>query len=299
MPMRDHIYQYELLTPFTTEGSGTAQWCKARHGGETFFIKQFLSPTQPPAGADMSRPVNRAKRDACIAFFRARQRLYNALREANTGALVCPNSVDGLFVWEGHYCSVSRFITPDVPPEAICRLPERVRVILMRTLTLALAGLHRQGIVHSDLKPDNVMVTVNENRACNLKLIDFDGSFFADTPPSRTDELHGDLAYLAPEALRFLMEEPVRLTAAVDVFALGLVLHAMWCGRLPRFDGTRARSAGEACLLGLDVLPDPALPEDLRRLIARMLQADPARRPAMPQVYDALGRLLALYPYPG
>ena len=46
-------------------------------------------------------------------------------------------------------------------------------------------------------------------------------------------------------------------------------------------------------------LTDQQIKDNLRRLIARMLQADPARRPAMPQVYDALGRLLALYPYPG
>ena len=297
--MSNHIYQYELLTPFTTEGSGTAQWCAARHGGEKFFIKQFLTPTLPPADADMNRPVNRAKRDACVAFFRRKQRLYATLRDLNNGTLVCPNSVDGLFVWEGHYCSVSLFITPDVPPDHICRLPERVRVILMRTLTLALSLIHRGGIVHSDIKLDNVMVTVNEARAYNLKLIDFDSSFFADEPPADVDRLHGDLAYLAPETLRFMMEEPVRLTRAVDIFALGLVLHQMWCGRMPLFPEDKARSAGEARLLGIPIRPDPALPRDLQLLVAWMLQANPADRPDIRQVYSVLARLLAQYPYQG
>ncbi len=297
--MSDFVYDYELLTPFTTEGSGTAQWCAARHGGEKFFIKQFLTPTLPPAGADMNRPVNRAKRDACIAFFRRKQRLYNALRDVNNGTLVCPNSVDGLFVWEGHYCSVSLFITPDVPPDRICKLPERVRVILMRTLTLALSLIHGSGIVHSDIKLDNVMVTVNEARAYNLKLIDFDSSFFADEPPANVDELHGDLVYLAPETLRFMMEEPVRLTPAIDIFALGLVLHQMWCGRLPGYPAEEARSVGEALLRGLDVRLSPALPRDLKLLVSLMLQANPEKRPNIRQVYSVLARLLAQYPYQG
>ena len=54
------IYAYWQLTPFTTQGSGTAQWCQGERDGNLYFIKEFLSPTLPPEGADMNQQIGRA-----------------------------------------------------------------------------------------------------------------------------------------------------------------------------------------------------------------------------------------------
>ncbi len=290
------IYRYRQLTPFTTQGSGTAQWCVGEWEGRRYFIKEFLTPTLPPADADMSTPVNIARRDSCMAFFRAKKRLYRTLQSVNNGCLVCPDGDEDLFVHEGHYCAVSPFITPDVEPDAICRLSVREKLVLMRTLVLTLGAVHGAGIVHSDLKLENLMVTRNATGACNLKLIDFDSAFFRDAPPGSPEEMHGDLAYLAPETLAFMDGERVPLTEKLDVFALGLVMHRMACGAMPRFDPARFQCAGEAVADGAPLGFEPSLPGPLREIIARMLSADPAARPSLREVYERLGTLL--FPQP-
>ena len=55
------IYAYRQLTPFTTQGSGTAQWCQGERDGNLYFIKEFLSPTLPPIPRKESSHV-------CIQF---------------------------------------------------------------------------------------------------------------------------------------------------------------------------------------------------------------------------------------
>ena len=286
------IYTYRQLTPFTTQGSGTAQWCQGERDGNRYFIKEFLSPTLPPEGADMAQPMNQARRDACIRFYRHMRRLYTTLQSVNNGCLICPDGEEELFVHDGHYCAVSPFIVPDVAPEAICTLTPWERIVLARTLVLSLSAVHEAGIVHSDIKLDNLMVTRNVTGACNLKLIDFDSGFFAEEPPASPETMHGDFAYLAPETLLFMAEEPVPLTNKLDVFALGLVLHQMWCGAMPSFPG-EFRCAGEAMLAGAPVTLDPGLPSTLAAVIAGMLAADPADRPDLAQVYRDLETVMA------
>lgn len=286
------IYAYRQLTPFTTQGSGTAQWCRGERDGNLYFIKEFLSPTLPPEGSDLNQPMNQARRDACIRFYRHMRQLYATLQSVNNGCLICPDGDEQLFVHDGHYCAVSPFITPDVPPEAICGLSPWERIVLARTLVLSLSAVHEAGIIHSDIKLDNLMVTRNVTGACNLKLIDFDSGFFANEPPASPETMHGDFAYLAPETLMFMAGEPVPLTAKLDVFALGLVLHQMWCGSFPSFPAD-FRCAGEAVLEGAPVTQDPSLPASLAAIIARMLAAGPNARPTLAEVYQQLETVMA------
>ncbi len=286
------IYAYRQQTPFTTRGSGTARWCRAERDGQLYFVKEFLSPTLPPEDADMSLPVNQARRDACIRFFHRLRRLYAALQSVNNGCLICPDGDEQLFVHGGHYCAVAPFITPDVPPEAVCALDPREKTALARTLVLSLRAVHGAGIVHGDIKPDCLMVSRSAGSACDLRLIDFDSAFFAEEPPTSPEAMHGDLACQAPETLLFTEGEAVPLTAKLDVFALGLVLHRMWCGSYPAFPA-EFRCAGEAVLAGAPVTLSPDLPAPLAGIIARMLAADPAARPDLTEVCAALNALPA------
>lgn len=139
----------------------------------------------------------------------------------------------------------------------------------------ALVHAHRLGIVHRDIKPDNLML-LPEGR---VKVLDFGVAKLLSDPafPSRltaTGQTIGTSAYMPPEQLH---GEPVDTRA--DIYALGVVLFQCLSGRLP-YDAAGlvevalAQRDGEAPLL-----VGPRLPRDVGRLLQRMLARAPAGRP--------------------
>ena len=139
----------------------------------------------------------------------------------------------------------------------------------------ALAGLataHRHGILHCDLKPENLMITP----AGLLKILDFGCARRVPTQETRatlTSTLitGGTLAYMAPEVL--LGGQPDRRS---DIFSMGVVLYEAVSGQHP-FRGDPAKAAGRSVQDALGPIPG-VIPEGLEPVIARMLARDPAQR---------------------
>lgn len=140
----------------------------------------------------------------------------------------------------------------------------------------ALASVHRRGIVHRDLAPQNLLAVGGD--LSHLKVIDFgiarwDEQLYAVT---RKGIIVGTLAYMAPE--QALGERD--LDARVDIFALGCVAYECIVGR-PPFAATLADSM-PGCL-AVETAPRvreaaPDVPVELDELIAEMLARDPAKR---------------------
>lgn len=139
----------------------------------------------------------------------------------------------------------------------------------------ALAGLataHRHGILHCDLKPENLMITP----AGLLKILDFGCARRVPTQETRatvTSSLGtgGTLAYMAPEVLLGGHPDP-----RSDIFSLGVVLYEALAGQHP-FRGDPAKAAGRSLQAGLGSIPG-VVPEGLEPVIARMLAREPAQR---------------------
>ncbi|MEM8993216.1 MAG: serine/threonine-protein kinase, partial [Acidobacteriota bacterium] len=150
-------------------------------------------------------------------------------------------------------------------------LPEHARLALFLQLCSAVAHAHSRLVLHRDIKPRNVLVTA----AGDVKLIDFGVAHSLDD----VEEDRGaplTLAYAAPEQLA---GGPI--SAATDLYAMGLLLHEVLTGRR----------------LERGAAVDPGLSADLRAILARALERDPARRYASADGFaEDLRRYLARRP---
>jgi protein kinase-like protein len=156
----------------------------------------------------------------------------------------------------------------------------------------ALAAAHAVGIVHRDVKPENIMLTAV---APGLKLLDFGiAKLYAavhghdSDAVTRTGMIVGTPAYMAPEQVLGAADVSDR----ADVYAVGVVLFRLLAGR-PPFDIESPRETMMSRLL--DDAPsvrafEPLVPESLAQLIDRCLARDPASRPAAAELAGQLAR---------
>jgi hypothetical protein len=147
-------------------------------------------------------------------------------------------------------------------------------------IATALAAIHGAGVVHRDLKPQNVLLALGMP-----KVIDF-GIAKATEPTSqhtRTSEMVGTLAYMAPE--RFDPETDRHPTPAADIFAWGAVITYAGTGRTPFAGDTPSVTA--ARILTQRPRLD-GLPPDLVPVIERALAKDPRERPTAQELLGLL-----------
>jgi serine/threonine protein kinase len=139
------------------------------------------------------------------------------------------------------------------------RLPPRQVAALVGKLALALQEAHTKGVVHRDLKPSNVMIKATGPRREPV-IVDF-GLAHRDNPNeariTRTGQVMGTLAYMAPEQLR---AELKGIGPACDIHALGVILYELLTGRLP-FTGWGPAVIGQ--ILTQEPLPPSTFRPDL------------------------------------
>ena len=278
------INGYRLTKELSNENAGMCQWGFAVKDGHEYFIKQFLNPKYPEDNGRLSPAMVEKMRAAAETVYRRRKAFYDRLRECRTGNNVV---VEEYFRCGNFYYAVSdRIRGPYLSVEEIAALPEEKKRVLIRAILFNVMQFHDKGIVHSDLKPDNIMVRRTAAGYCTAKIIDFDAGFFSDDPPR---EITGDQVYFSPEALLHNMGKNVAVTEKADIFALGLLFHQYWCGALPGFDRRQHRYANEALLEGDSLtLNIPAMPGDVRALLSRMLSLAPRSRPTAREAWESL-----------
>ncbi len=157
-------------------------------------------------------------------------------------------------------------------------LPPDRAVDLLRKVCAGVGAAHALGVVHRDLKPDNVVV--GDGPDPRVKVLDFgvarmlDG---ADRTPTRSGLVFGTARYISPEGA---LGEPTDPRS--DVYSLGVMAYQMLAGRLP-FEGP---SSIAVLLKHAHELPPevtappgaPAIPEPLRRVVMRALAKRPSER---------------------
>jgi serine/threonine-protein kinase len=152
------------------------------------------------------------------------------------------------------------------------RLPLAQLLPIVARVAEALAYAHRQGVVHGDIKPANI---VWEPATGAVKITDFGMAHIGEVLNTGSGMMLGTPSYMSPEQLA-----GDRIDGRSDLFSLGVSLYQLVCGRLP-FEG---ESMGQLRFRIIrephaDVrLHDPGLPACLTAIVDTALAKDPVRR---------------------
>jgi serine/threonine-protein kinase len=155
------------------------------------------------------------------------------------------------------------------------RLRPEVAALIVARVADALGATHAAGIVHRDVKPDNVLIDRAGGHA-RVVLTDFGVAHVSSMDTmTATGAVVGSPAYMSPEQAR--SEE---VGAPSDVFSLGVMLYQLSTGHLP-FSGKDPLAVITATLRGQFRRPseiEPRVGPELEKVIVRCLQGDPAAR---------------------
>ncbi|MFD8936427.1 Stk1 family PASTA domain-containing Ser/Thr kinase [Streptomyces sp. NPDC059578] len=210
------------------------------------------------------------------------------IREAKSVARLSHPNVVGVFDQgaQGAYVYLAMEYVPgctlrDVLRERVALCP-RAALDVLESVLAALGAAHRAGLVHRDMKPENVLIG-DDGR---VKVADFGLVRSVDSRTGSTGPVLGTVAYLAPEQI-----EDGAADTRVDVYACGIVLYEMLTGGKPHTGDTTAqvlyRHVNEDVPAPSATVPGTAV--ELDELVAAATARDPRLRPR-----DAVALLSAL-----
>ncbi len=169
--------------------------------------------------------------------------------------------------------------------------PERV-IPILRQVCKALGAAHDKGIIHLDVKPDNIMLTTSGRRGGMVKVVDFGiaGLISAEPPPegaSGEDRIVGTPDYLSPERIRRKGYDN-----RSDIYSLGAMAYEMLTGSCPFWHEDLLTTITKHITDKPQPLrqraPELDIPEKLETVVLQMLEKNPAERPQSMAVVEAM-----------
>ncbi|WP_031547626.1 protein kinase domain-containing protein [Oribacterium sp. FC2011] len=280
-----NINNYYLDGPLTCDNSGFSKWGIGLRANKKYFIKEFLAPVYPSEDAMFTEEKKQERIRICNSFVKEKEELYSAIRDADDGHIAV---VEQFFrVGSKYYISTKAYVDRQMSISDLqeCMFTDRLRVCC--AVAHSMARIHEKRIIHSDIKPDNILI-INNRYIPRPYIIDFDCSFFEYNSPKLGEELNGDMVYLSPEGFLHIAEIESNLSCKMDVFALGLVFHQYLTGEMPDFDHNEYQYAYEAVLDDHPLDVGKINNDYCKVMIQKMLAKKPEDRPDMRAVFNTL-----------
>ncbi|KAI0394833.1 putative serine/threonine protein kinase [Xylariaceae sp. FL0594] len=229
---------------------------------------------------DESDSLNPKQQDTHSEFLKE----INALRLlSESGAKNVNTVIEALPVGQSmwmvtEYCaggSVSTLMKPTAPGG----LQEKWIIPILREVAVAIHWVHKQGIIHRDIKCANVLIT----EVGGVQLGDFGVAAMVETKFDKRTTFIGTLNWMAPE----LFDQNAKYGTEVDIWAFGSMVYEIAAGQPPNVDARsniRLPQFGEYLREHLPRLTGDRYSEDLKSLVAFCLEDDPTRRPSIEQI---------------
>ncbi len=153
--------------------------------------------------------------------------------------------------------------------QGILKIKESVHFATL--IAKALSHAHGKGIVHRDIKPQNIMICMDGN----VKVADFGIAYLESAQVDEQNMAVGSVHYISPEQAK---GQPV--DARSDIYSLGIMMYEMFTGQLP-YVGDSAESIVRQHINGGAIRPtflNPDLPDELERITLKAMNADITQR---------------------
>ncbi len=288
--------KYEIVREITEGNMAWALEAKdIDHGGKRIFLKYYKSPTPTVDWYNdyiaYVGEINRRLEENAAARYCV---LSNDLFVANPrpSAEFC----DAEFLFQAYDFIDSGYDMQKLLDEGKTSVQERL--LVAKIFLVAMRKVHDAGVIHCDLKPENVQLVTNSNSKATQKLlprmIDMDRSILEEidapwTKGSNREGYTGTPGYFSPEHLRG--EKPQK---ASDVFTIGIILAELIGDGHPFRECSTDADALKAAVLGgkyrsVSLLPGLRISGvDYAKLIERCLSPDPSKRPTCAELHAAL-----------
>jgi serine/threonine protein kinase len=219
---------------------------------------------------------NYAKNDEFIARFRREARLAASLNHRNIVTIYDfdQDSDDTLFIAMEYVDGIK--LTDVIRGDGPVDMQKAIR--LGTQIAEGLHAAHQQGVIHRDIKPDNIMVVGSDDTE-EVKLMDFGIARLRDTGAithlTMSGMIMGTPTYMAPE-----QAEGGEITERTDIYALGVVLYEMLSGSVPFY----ASTPGAILMKQIQETPlplrnlRPEVPASVDRIVMQALEKRPEKR---------------------
>ena len=264
LPPGYRIAQYEIVAPLGAGGMGEVYRARDARLGREVAVKVMAAHIA--ADPEMRRRFETEAR---------------AVASLSHSAIL---SIYEMVTAEGLPCAVMELLEGENLRQRVQRgpLPWREAVHIAAAVADGLTAAHARGIVHRDLTPENIFLT----QTGHVKILDFglavhrgvdpaDGADLLTRPaPTMVGAVLGTFGYMSPEQVR-----GERVDGRTDIFALGCVLYEILTARR-LFPGATPHEVIAQVLGGTSDLSgiDAGAPRELRAIVARAVDRDPARR---------------------
>lgn len=257
--MPDKIGKYNIIREVGRGSSGTVYLSHDPFYGRDVAIKLYR---------ELSGEDEGELRAARKMFFNEAQ-MVGRLQHPNILPIFDAGEEDGRYYVVMEHVHGARTLSAYCRPDNLLPTDEVVRIVFSAVRAMHYA--HARGIVHRDIKPSNIMLTMDNE----VRIIDFGIALWNDTEVSVIRGVAGSPSYMSPEQVK--AEE---ISAASDLYALGVVMYELLTGRRPFKASNLAKLLHQ--IVFATPLPihrvRPEVPEDLEEVVWRAMRKKPADR---------------------
>lgn len=274
---------------------GGGQCNTAQKDGKEYFIKRLAFPRYPDSD-NFRGEFKQKKIDICNAWYKNRQDIIKAIPGSGTGTTVKP--IEYFRVGPCYYEVANMIDITSIPYDQIYKESTEDKARIMLTVAMSLSDLHKNGIIHGDLDPRNILISrVAGSNNLVTKLIDFTDSFFENNPPetimSKDFWWSPEVALYSKAAASEITPNPYKkyITCKADVFSLGIVFH-QYCSKGGEPPICTKSQPWQEFSAGKKPQIDSSIEPCFRELIGSMLECEPSNRPTMAEVHKTLLQIL-------